>query len=261
MCLLAVHLQSARYESGLDNSPMYDGELFDAASHKMRLYDVGMSSLVAMEAQALADLARLLGRAADAAALDARAAALRARLAALWDPAARAFANQFPGNGTFSPRISPTSFYPLLARAATDAQAAAVVEHWLLRPDRFCVAPDGAFTGNRPECWWGLPSIAASDPAYPPLGYWRGYVWGPMAQLTYWALSEYAHVPVVRRGRGALARQMRALMLSQWRAHRHICENYNPHRNSTECSGTRFYHWGALTGLLALQERGGEALG
>ena len=27
------------------------------------------------------------------------------------------------------------------------------------------------------------------DPAFPPLGYWRGYVWGPMAQLVYWSLQ------------------------------------------------------------------------
>ena len=37
--------------------------------------------------------------------------------------------------------------------------------------------------GNADSCYWGLPSIQASDPAYPPLGYWRGYVWGPMIQL------------------------------------------------------------------------------
>ena len=40
-----------------------------------------------------------------------------------------------------------------------------------------------AHKGNADSCYWGLPSIQASDPAYPPLGYWRGYVWGPMIQL------------------------------------------------------------------------------
>ena len=39
--------------------------------------------------------------------------------------------------------------------------------------------------GNADSCYWGLPSIQASDPAYPPLGYWRGYVWGPMIQLVH----------------------------------------------------------------------------
>jgi hypothetical protein len=44
-------------------------------------------------------------------------------------------------------------------------------------------------------CYWGLPSISADDPAFPKLGYWRGYVWGPMVQLTYWGLQNYQHVP------------------------------------------------------------------
>ena len=34
-------MQDARYESGLDNSPMYDGEFYDTDAHHMMLYDVG----------------------------------------------------------------------------------------------------------------------------------------------------------------------------------------------------------------------------
>ena len=35
--------------------------------------------------------------------------------------------------------------------------------------------------------------------AFPPLGYWRGFVWAPWAQLTYWALENprYSHLPLV----------------------------------------------------------------
>ena len=148
-------------------------------------------------------------------------------------------------NGTFYRRISPTSFYALMAEAATDAQAASMVSEWLLSPQHFCVAPNGDFAGNADECYWGLPSIERSDAAFPALGYWRGYVWGPMAQLTYWSLQHYDHVPAVRSGRKALCKQMTALMLSQWHEHRHICENYNPHKTADtsggDCSGTKFY--------------------
>ena len=59
-----------------------------------------------------------------------------------------------------------------------------------------------------------------------------------------------------RAARVQLCRQMSALMLSMWRRHRHICENFNPHRNATECSGTRFYHWGALAGFIDMLEKG-----
>lgn len=153
-------------------------------------------------------------------------------------------------------RISPTSFYALGARAATDEQAIQLITGWMLNRNRFCVAPAGDFVGNSDECYWGLPSIAASDPAFPPLGYWRGYVWGPMALLVYWSLLEYDHLPVVRATRKALCRQMTSLMIWHWRAHRHICENFSPHRNATDCSGTKFYHWGALMGLITMVEDG-----
>ena len=54
------NMQAARYESGLDNSPMYDGEFYSfnqtLQSGHMHLYDVGMASMLAMELQALANL-------------------------------------------------------------------------------------------------------------------------------------------------------------------------------------------------------------
>ena len=42
-----------------------------------------------------------------------------------------------------------------------------------------------------------VPSISADDSAgvlQNKLGYWRGFVWGPLSILTYWSLAEYAHV-------------------------------------------------------------------
>ena len=264
-------MQCARYESGLDNSPMYDCgnattcEYFDAATGTMQLYDVGMSSMVTQEAFALAELASAIGR-PEAAALRARGEHFRELIRTqLWDERQGIFANRF-ANGTFSDRISPTSFYALLAGAATDAQAGAMVSGWLTNRTRFCVSPAGDFAGNDDSCWWGLPSIAADDDAFPPLGYWRGFVWGPMAQLTHWSLQNYDHVPSVRAARKGLARQMSAMFVDEWRRYAHVCENYNPHRNasvvvagktwSDDCTGTRFYHWGALAGLIEVVEQG-----
>jgi putative isomerase len=73
----------------------------------------------------------------------------------------------------FSTKISPTSFYPLMANASTDAQATAMVTHWLTNKSRFCINPNYE-TENEGRCYWGLPSISADDPTFPPLGYWRG---------------------------------------------------------------------------------------
>jgi len=255
------HMQGARFESGLDNSPMYDGEFFDNQTHLMGLYDVGMSSMFVQEAASLAALAKAIGRPdAEAKRLSDRAEAMRRLISEnLWDPVGEIFTNRFP-NGTFYRRISPTSFYSMLAEAATDEQAASMASQWLMSPKHFCIAPAGDFAGNSDSCYWGLPSIQAEDVAFPPLGYWRGYVWGPMAMLTYWSLQQYDHVAEVRQGRKALCKQMNQLMLWQWRKNRHICENYSPHRTADDhagdCSGTKFYHWGALTGMISLLEQG-----
>lgn len=248
-------MQDARFESGLDNSPMYDGNFFNTTSHRMQLWDVGMSAMLINEADALAAIAAILGRADDVHKYQQRAAALRQQLGAFWDEQTGMYVNRFT-NQSFYRRISPTSFYAMLATAATDAQAEAMVSTYLFSPKHFCIAPQGDFAGNTNECYWGLPSIEASDPAFPPLGYWRGYVWGPMAQLTFWSLQNYAHVPVVKQGATALAKQMSALMMNQWNRNRHICENFNPHKNATDCSGTLFYHWGALAGLIELLDQG-----
>ena len=145
-----------------------------------------------------------------------------------------------------------------MAKAATDQQAADMVQTWLMSPEHFAITAKGDFAGNSDANYWGLPSIEGNDTAFPALGYWRGYVWGPMAQLVYWSLVrldhaptpppdasaractrvpaewrpplqlEYDHVPIVRTARKALALQMGALLLTQWRDKRHTlgCLNY-----------------------------------
>lgn len=226
-------MSAARLESGLDNSPMYDGEFFNKTSQLMQLYDVGMASMFTQEAKSLAALATIIGRPSEQVKmLTERADSMRKLIAAnLWDPVGGIFTNKF-ANGSFYRRISPTSFYALMADAATDEQAGAMATNWLMSPEHFCVAPNGDFAGNKDTCYWGLPSIQAGDQAFPALGYWRGYVWGPMAQLTYWSLQNYDHVPAVRQGRKALCKQMNELMLWQWRKKQaHLRELFAaPHR-------------------------------
>ena len=257
-------LQGARFESGLDNSPMYDlpqSDFDNVTTHLMQLQDVGMSSMVAQEGFIIADLLDkvLPERRAEAQRLRARAQSLQMNISSrFWSEESQIWVNRFP-NGTFYPRITPTSFYPMMAGVGTDAQVEAVVQRWLYNKSRFCIAPTGDSKGNGDECYWGLPSISADDPAFPKLGYWRGFVWGPMAQLTYWSLRS-SNAPAAGPARKALASQLKNLMLFEWGKNRHICENYNPHKTADtskgDCTGDQFYHWGALTGYLSLQEAG-----
>ena len=133
----------------------------------------------------------------------------------------------------------------MLANASTDAHATVIMERWLLNSSRFCVAPGGDMAGNNPAgCRWGLPSISADDVAFKGNGndgHWRGHVWAPMVQLTFWGLQNYNHVPAVRTARKALAKQSTAMMMRQWDRHAHVCENFSPNRDTDDCTGDTFH--------------------
>ena len=232
-------LQAAKFESGLDNSPMYDDAPFDPKSHRMLIADVGLMALYIADCDALAEIADELGKAAEARELRARGETHRAALRTLWDERTGMFLNKNLTTGALSPRLSPTNFYPLLAKAATPDQAARMVKEHLL---------------NQAEFWgaWPLPSIARSDPAFRDQEYWRGRVWGPMNFLVYLGLLNYDQ-PGARR---QLAERSLALFEKEWKQNGHVHENYNAITGEGDDvrSSDRFYHWGALLGLVSYME-------
>ena len=130
-----------------------------------------------------------------------------------------------------------------------------MVAEWLTNSTRFCINENFP-TGSPSHCYWGLPSISADDSTYDAQGYWRGYIWGPMAQLTYWSLQQYDHLESVRAARKALCVQMTAMFLNMWNKHGHVCENFSPFEDADDCTGDKFYHWGALAGMISLIEGG-----
>jgi hypothetical protein len=233
-------LQGAKYESGLDNSPMYDGIEFDTQTHRMPLADVGLVSYYIVDCDSLADIAAELGKTADAATLHARAERYRTSLNTLWDEKTGAYLNKDLRTGKFSPRLSPNIFYPLLARAATPEQARRLVQEHLLNPDEF---------------WgeWVIPSIARNDPAFKDQDYWRGRIWAPMNYLVYLGLRNYGF-PEVRK---QLAQKSLDLLMRDWEANGHIHENYNAITGSGDDvkNSDRFYHWGAMLGLISMLEK------
>jgi len=233
--------QGAAYESGLDNSPMYDGVPFDPDTHLMQLADVGLNSLYVIDCEALADIARVLDRKAEAEELRLRAEASRRCLASLWDEKTGIFLNRRTDTGEFSDRLSPTNFYPLLAGATTPEQAERMVREHFYNPREF---------------WgeWILPSIARNDPAYPDQDYWRGRIWAPMNFLVYLGLRRYD----LPQPRADLASKSQELLLKEWRMYGHVHENYNADTGEgcDKPNSDHFYHWGGLLGLIALIEEG-----
>ncbi len=233
--------QGAIFESGLDNSPMYDGTFYNPQSHLVEYADVGLMSLYIADCDALAKIAAGLGKTPEEKELKDRAARYRARLATMWDEQAGIFLNRDLHTGQANARLSPTNFYPLLAKAATPEQAKTMIDKHLLNEDEF----------------WGeyvIPSIMRNDPAFKDQNYWRGRIWGPMNYLVYLGLMNYADSAV----RKDFAQKSYDLFLKEWTENGHVHENYNAITGSGDDvnSSDRFYHWGALLGYIEYLEQG-----
>jgi neutral trehalase len=187
------------------------------------------------DCNALADIAEILGKRPEALELRERSARYREKLQTLWDEKSGSFLNKNLDNGVLSPRLAPTNFYPLLARAATPGQAERMIREHLLNP--------AEFGGD-----WVIPAIARSDPAFKDQEYWRGRIWGPMNYLVYLGLRNYDATAARRE----LAQKSLALFQKEWLQKGHVHENYNAITGEGDdvSSSDRFYHWGALLGLI-----------
>jgi len=232
---------TAQFESGLDNSPLFDDARFDPGTHRMALASVDLLSLYIVDCRALGCLAEALGRSAEARELRDRAGRFGAKLQELWDEPSGIYRDRDLDTGRPSPHLSPGNFYPLLTGLPTPEQARRMVDGHLLNP--------AEFGGD-----WMIPSIARSDPAFHDNNYWRGRIWGPMNFLVYLGLTRY-ELPEARR---RLAERSVALLLKEWRLERHVHENYNSESGAGDDvpSSNSFYSWGGLLGLIGLIEQG-----
>ena len=106
------------WESGLDNSPMFDDATHDNESHRLMQADVGLMSLYILDCQSLSDLAGALGKHEIQAELIERARVYSEKLETLWNDEFGLYLNKDLVTGEFSYRLSPTLFYPLLSQCA-----------------------------------------------------------------------------------------------------------------------------------------------
>ena len=229
---------AARDESSMDNSPVHDEATLIPESHTLDCEDVGLNSLLVLDGEMLALVAAELGRDDEARRMETRARSLAGKIQeALWDPEREVFANRL-WSGRFVSSIAPTSFYPLIAGAASPAQARALLG-WLEDPRRF---------GGR----FGLPSVSRDDPAFRDNVYWRGRVWPPLNFLVYQGLRRYGFAAEAT----ALARRSHEMFAVPWREARHCAENYGAQDGAvTDQPDTdTFYGWGALMPAMGVAE-------
>jgi hypothetical protein len=237
--------QGAAYESGLDNSPMYDKVPFNKHTHLMELADVGLMSLYVMDCQSLGEMATILGRKAEVKELKKREQVFSKSLQSMWDEKQGIFLNRRTDTGEKSPVISPTNFYPMLAKVATPAQAKRMMQEHYFNPQEFY--------GE-----WVIPSTPRNNPAFSSQDYWRGRIWGPMNFLVYLGLQNY-ELPEARKD---LVTKSNELLLKTWHEKKLVHENYQAitgkglNEDEKINRSDSYYHWGGLLGLIPLLEAG-----
>lgn len=240
-CWDPANLQGAMYESGLDNSPMYDDVPYSEETHCMQLEDVGLSALLIEDNRCLAALAEILGKKDDVAHFTARKEALEEKLEDLWDDSVGIYCNRRTDTGEFSHRLSPTNFYALFSEKVLDAHKKRMIAEHFYNPNEFF----GEYI---------MPSIARCDPAFPDQIYWRGRIWAPMNFLVYQAFETAG----LTKEMAVLAEKSANLILKEWLECGHVHENYCPD-TGMGCNSPRsdkYYHWGALLGYIQLLQDG-----
>ena len=234
--------QAAMWESGLDNSPMYDNAVFDSTKHKLLLADVGLLSMYIWDCKNLSLIAKELGRNDIKDELDIRIKKYSKSLETLWDKQTGMYLNKDLTTGEFSQSLSPTNFYPLLTGIPTQDKAERMMNEHFYNPKEF---------------WgdWILPSTTRNNNAFKDNTYWRGRIWAPMNMLVYLGIKNY-NLPKARKD---LTEKSANLILKSWLEERHIYENYNSvtGAGSDVDNSDKFYHWGALLAYITLLEHQG----
>jgi hypothetical protein len=225
--------QAAKWESGMDDSPMYDEAAYDPKAYTMNLDDVGLNSLYALDAECLARIAAVLNNREDNERFTKEYEHMKQLVRErLWNDSDGLYENRF-WDGRFSKRLSPTNFYPMFAGIATPDQAERMVKEHLLNPKEF----------------WGTyvaPTIARNDPAFEDQFYWRGDIWGPTNYMLYEGLDRYDFDKVALDYSG----KNYALFMDDWKSNQHDNEQY--HAWGGNGGGDTHYTWGALLCLVAL---------
>jgi putative isomerase len=237
--------QGALNEPGMDNLAVFDEARFNHATGTLELEEPGHNSLLALEWELLARVAAALGRDTEAEAHLRRSRELAALISAkLWDPAREVFAARH-WDGSFAAHISPTSFFPLAAGAATPEQAQALVHRHLLN--------ESSFWGRLP-----LPSAPFDDPVNAQDTYWRGRIWAPMLLFVWEGLRRSGFAEVA----AELAARAWSMFAGDWERRRHCHENYSsrdPDGHEAHDSDP-FYSWGALIAYMQSCEASGQDL-
>jgi hypothetical protein len=234
--------RTAGYESGMDDSPMYIGVPFNKSKNTLELQDVGLNSLFIADCRALIEMAQVLGRKKVIVELKKRVKLLSGNMEKLWSKKIGFYLNYRTDLKVFSERLSPTLFYPLLAKLPNPKRAKRIINEHFYNPKEFA--------GE-----WILPSIARNDPTFTKQRYWKGAIWPPLNFLTYLSLRQYGFT----KAHQELSQKSLKLILKEWKRKGYVSENYSAITGTGDdnrLSSDKFHSWGTLFGIMAFIEKG-----
>ncbi len=226
----------AGWESGQDDLPNWEDAAFNGATGTLSMNCLDLSSLYALDAWSLAEIATVLGRAADAERYRGQYERMKSLVnARLWNEKEGFYFDRH-WDGRFSVHKAASAFYTLLAGIPDEARAQRMLKR-LLDPRQF----------------WGdyvVPSISRDDPAFRPESQqsWRGAVRPAANYLLYQGLKAYRQDAVA----SELARKSSEMFMRSWTSFGLSPESFDS--LTGEAGGQRFHGAGPLAALVAVEE-------
>ncbi len=197
---------------------------------------IDLNALYALDAWSLAEIAAVLGRAADAERYRGQYDTMKALInARLWNEREGFYFDRF-WDGRFSVHKAASAFYTLLAQIPDDARVQRMLKR-LLDPRQF----------------WGdyvIPSVSRDDPAFRPESQqsWRGAVRPAASYLVYQGLKAYRLDAVA----SEFARKSSEMFMRSWKSFGLSPEAFDS--LTGEAGGQRFEGGGPLAAMIALEE-------
>ena len=230
--------QGAMYESGIDNSPMWDRAVYNTEHQCLELSYVGLNALLVMDCQVLAKMAALLGRSEEQELIQ-RAQELSDKINnELWDEKTGCYLNKH-WSGEFDPCLSLTHFYTITAGIAKDERLEKLLK-LMLDEDHF----GGEYV---------IPNVSRKDPGFNDQDYWRGRIWAPTNFLVAEGLLRIRNLEIW----DGIIKKGVDLFVDCWDKHGFVGENYNSTTGEAGEKGNsdKFYHWGALLVYMGVMRR------
>jgi hypothetical protein len=226
----------AGWESGQDDLPNWDDATFNEATGTLSMNCLDLNALYALDAWSLAEIAAVLGRAADAESYRDQYEAMKKLINdRLWNEKEGFYFDRH-WDGRFSVHKAASAFYTLLAGIPDQERVRRMLKRLL-----------------DPREYWGdyvIPSVSRDDPSFRPESQqsWRGAVRPAANYLVYQGLKAYRQDAVA----SEFARKSAEMSMRSWTSFGLSPESFDS--LTGEAGGQRFHGGGPLAALVAVEE-------